>query len=268
MKITQNSLRVSLIILVALLSFAFFFTKPVIVQDPSYHNFIDSRSFLGIPNALDVLSNIFFLLVGILGVKEITSYKLLETKRSWFWFFLSIILVAPGSAYYHWSPNNATLVWDRLPMSMGFMALYIILLSEHYSLKFERFLPFALFIGLFSVLTWVITSDLRFYFWIQFSSFVTIPIILLLFPSLYTKKSYYLIALVIYGAAKWAEVKDQKIFQATNEAFSGHTLKHVLAALGLAVLWWMVKTRERSPIAVRSGSIADSSPEFEETSEL
>lgn len=268
MKNTSNNLRVSLIILVALLSLAFFFTKPVIVQDPSYHNFADERSFLGIPNALDVLSNIFFLIVGILGIKEITGQKLLETRKSWFWFFLSIILVAPGSAYYHLSPDNATLVWDRLPMSMGFMALYIILLSEHCSLKFERFLPLALFIGLISVLTWVVTSDLRFYFWIQFSSFVTIPIILLLFPSLYTKKSHYFIALVIYGAAKWAEVKDQEIYYASNETFSGHTLKHVLAALGLAVLWWMVKTREKSPVAVSVGSIADSSTEFEKTSQL
>lgn len=268
MKNTKNSLRVSLIILVALMSLAFFFTRPLIIQDPSYHNFTDTRSFLGIPNAMDVLSNIFFLIVGVLGLKEIAGQKLLETKRSWLWFFISIILVAPGSAYYHWSPDNATLVWDRLPMSMGFMALYIILLSEHYSLKFERFLPLALFIGLFSVLTWVVTSDLRFYFWIQFSSFVTIPIILLLFPSLYTKKSYYFIALVIYGAAKWAEVKDREIFLGTNEAFSGHSLKHVLAALGLAVLWWMVKTRQRSSVTVSSGSIANTTSELEKTSQF
>jgi hypothetical protein len=265
MKTIPYSLKIAFIVLVALSSFSFFFTKPVITQDLTYHQFIDDRSFFGIPNAMDVLSNFFFLIAGILGVREILSQKSLLTRRSWFWFFLSIILVAPGSAYYHLAPDNSTLVWDRLPMSMGFMALYTLLLSEHISLKFEKFLPLAVFTGFFSVLTWVVTTDLRFYFWIQFSSFVTIPIILLLFPSRFTRKYFYLIALLIYGAAKWAEVKDSEIFYATHEVMSGHTLKHILAAIGLTFLWWMVRTREEESVAITSRSVTDSSLEFQKT---
>lgn len=217
----------------------FFLTKPIIVQPQDYHHFIDTRRFFGIPNGLDVLSNILFAVAGALGISVVS-------KKSWFWFFFSILLIAPGSAYYHLSPNDATLVWDRLPMSMGFMALYIVLLSEHISLKYEKFLFPAMGLGILSVVVWVVTTDLRFYFWVQFSSFITIPLILVLFRSRYTMKSYYFICLAFYFLAKWAEVKDKEVFLGTGEIVSGHTLKHCLAAMGLMSLWWMVRERSES----------------------
>lgn len=238
--------------------FIYFFTKPVITQPLEYHQFIDRRSFLGIPNAVDVLSNIFFLFAGTFGVLEVLKQSGLLTRKSWFWFFLSIVLVAPGSAYYHWAPDNQTLIWDRLPMSMGFMALYIVLLSEHISERMENFLYPALLMGLTSVVVWAVTTDLRFYFWIQFSSFITIPIILLLFPSRYSHKYWYFISLAFYALAKWTEVKDREIFLATNEVISGHSLKHILAAVGLLGLWWMVKIRkEVKSVAMADGRVAD-----------
>ena len=222
----------------------FFFTRPVMIQNQSYHQFIDTRSFFGIPNAMDVLSNVLFALVGFLGIQEVAIRQpALVTKKSWFWFFLSVLLIAPGSAYYHLSPNDATLVWDRLPMSGAFMALYVVLLSEHMTLKSEKYLFPALMFGVLSVVTWVITTDLRFYIMVQYGSFVTIPLILMLFPSRFTLKFYYFIILVMYGLAKWAEAKDQKIYEISSALISGHTLKHVLAALGLLALWWMVRTR-------------------------
>lgn len=260
MNSTSKKLRLATIVLSALGMFLFFFLKAPLPQDLSYHNFIDKRSLFGIPNAGDVLSNVFFLVVGILGVLEVTGQKTLVTKKSWFWFFLSILLVAPGSAYYHWEPNNQTLVWDRLPMSMGFMALYIALLSEHVNLKFEKLTHFALFVGVLSVITWAITDDLRFYFWVQFSSFITIPLILGLFPSYFTKKSYYSIALTFYALAKWTEIKDKEIFFGTGELMSGHSLKHILSAVGLMALWWMIKTRgpKENLAAATDGLVANS----------
>lgn len=236
-------LRLSLIFLIAFGLLIFIFTRPVIVQDLAYHEFVDKRGFWHIPNALDVLSNLGFLIVGFLGLSEVRRQKGLVTRRSWYWFFISVILVAPGSAYYHWLPTNSTLFWDRLPMSLGFMAVYVALLSEHISLKYESTLFYALAAGAISVLTWAITTDLRFYFWVQFSSFITIPMILLLFRSIFTRKSLYLGALGFYGLAKWAEIQDREVFAGTNELISGHSLKHVLAAIGLGFLWWMLKTR-------------------------
>lgn len=225
----------------------FFFKQPVMIQRQDYHLFVDTRSFLGIPNAIDVVSNIFFLITGGLGVWEIIQRQTtLMTKKSWFWFFLSVLLIAPGSAYYHLSPNDSTLVWDRLPMSMAFMAMYIVLLCEHIEMRFEKGLYPALLVGVLSVLTWWISADLRFYFLVQFSSFITIPLILVLFKSHYTLKIYYFFSLLLYGLAKWAEMKDKEVFEATHYAFSGHSLKHFLAALGLLCLWWMIRSRKSS----------------------
>lgn len=261
-----NLLKLSLLAASALVVFILLFSKPVMTQQQSYHLFVDTRNFFGIPNAMDVLSNIFFALTGLLGMWEVAKMTGLETKKSWWWFFLSILLIAPGSAYYHWSPNDATLVWDRLPMSMGFMALYIVLLCEHLDFKIERYLFPALAFGILSVMVWVMTSDLRFYFWVQFSSFVTIPFILLLFPSKFTMKGYYGVTLLLYGLAKWTEIKDKEIFYGSGEMVSGHTLKHVLAALGLLALWWMVRSRKRVELkAVTLGSVANASGKLEQS---
>jgi hypothetical protein len=208
------------------------------VQEQSYHHFVDQRTFLGIPNAMDVLTNIFFLIVGLMGLS-------IQKNRSWLIFFISIVFVAPGSAYYHWSPDDFTLIWDRLPMSAGFMALYVILLSEHVSEKCEKTLPAAVLLGLASVMVWVITTDLRLYFWIQFSSFLTIPMILLLYPSRFSHKYIYALTLGAYGLAKIVEVKDVLVFEQTHHLISGHSLKHILAAIGISLLCWMLKVRNR-----------------------
>lgn len=207
------------------------------IQDQSYHHFIDKRMFFGIPNTMDVLSNIFFLVVGFLGLS-------IQKNRSWLIFFISIVLVAPGSAYYHWAPDDFTLIWDRLPMSVGFMALYVILLSEHVSEKLEKTLPVAIMLGLASVMVWVLTTDLRLYFWIQFSSFLTIPMILILYPSRFSHKSFYVYTLIAYALAKIVEVKDEYVFELTHHVISGHSLKHILAAVGIGMLWWMLKVRK------------------------
>jgi hypothetical protein len=238
-------LKITFLILAVVLVSVLIFSRGPIPQIQEYHQFADRRIFMGIPNAMDVLTNICFAIVGLLGYREVAlKNNTLKTATSWKWFFLSVLLIAPGSAIYHWSPNDFTLIWDRLPMSMGFMALYVALLSEHIDLKSERWLPHALIVGIISVLIWVISNDLRLYFIVQFSSFVTIPLILILFRSHFTLKAYYGVALFFYALAKWAESKDHQIFALSGELISGHSLKHLLAGAGLMCLWPMVRWRK------------------------
>jgi heme/copper-type cytochrome/quinol oxidase subunit 3 len=40
------------------------FLIPPIPQSEAYHHFVDTRAFGGVPNAFDVASNVFFLIVG------------------------------------------------------------------------------------------------------------------------------------------------------------------------------------------------------------
>ncbi len=223
--------------------FVALFLRPVIPQDLAYHGFADEVLFFGIPHFFDVISNAIFLVVGYLGFKIVFQNKNLMARHAWLAFFVSIFLIGPGSAYYHWNPNNQTLVWDRLPMGAGFMALYVVLLVEHLGATLEKYLFPFIFVGVASVMVWAIWDDLRFYFWVQFSSFICIPIILLSFKSHYNQKSGYFYCLLFYFLAKLTETFDKKIFFMTSQVVSGHTLKHLLAGLGLWYLVWMIQKR-------------------------
>src|SRR3954469_22093321 len=97
---------------------------PIISQDLTYHNFADNSHIAGIPHCSDVVTNLPFLLVGLWGVT-------VTRRADWLWFFVGFMLTAFGSAYYHWEPNNATLVWDRQPMSISFMALLSAICTDY-----------------------------------------------------------------------------------------------------------------------------------------
>ena len=109
-------------------------------QSLLYHNFADVRSFGVCSNFMDVVSNIFFLLLGLLGLKHCWYHRQIIAPWSWRTMFLGVSLVSIGSAYYHLTPNNDTLVWDRLPMTVAFMGLFIALLTEFIYSKLEKIL--------------------------------------------------------------------------------------------------------------------------------
>jgi hypothetical protein len=123
-----------LIALSAILVVAVFFIDPI-PQDPSYHAFADSRLLLKIPNFWNVMSNIPFLIVGGAGLYYVRSKNnpglLPDLSMAYLVFFAGIFLTGIGSAYYHYAPGNSTLVWDRLPMTLGFMAFITIIIGEH-----------------------------------------------------------------------------------------------------------------------------------------
>ena len=111
-----------LIVIVMIIVTAF---VPRIAQDPAYHNFADQRAFFSIPNFFDVTSNLPFLFVGVWGLWMVGRCHFLDPVERWPYvvLFIGIFLTCFGSAYYHWTPNNQTLVWDRLPMTIAFMGL-------------------------------------------------------------------------------------------------------------------------------------------------
>ena len=233
------------ILLVA--SFAGMMTLEPIAQSPAYHDFADQRLWLGVPNLLDVASNIAFVVVGALGVALCAGRHRPSQVASWRVFFTATILTGLGSAYYHLAPSDATLAWDRLPMALAFMALLVALVSEHAGDGLERFLlaP-ALAIGVMSVAWWGWSGDLRFYLWVQFAPLLCILLLLALFPARHTHRRFILYGLGLYGLAKVAEVEDRGIFTLTAHVVSGHTLKHLLAAC--AILAILARLRRRAPI--------------------
>jgi hypothetical protein len=222
-------------------------------QDPAFHHFADSRPLWHLPNFWNVLSNLPFfaaMLAGLIALFGRESRGFLpELRLGYFTFFLGAGLVAAGSAYYHLSPNSATLVWDRLPMTVSFMAFFAIILGENLSVRLGRLCLLPLVsIGLFSVIVWHATEsagagDLRLYILVQFLPMLLIPLIMVLFPSRLCSQGFIVGVLVLYTLAKGLEFFDAAIYRAIP--LSGHTLKHLAAAA--AVLCMALAVRYRKP---------------------
>ncbi|MEW8139647.1 MAG: ceramidase domain-containing protein [Candidatus Thiodiazotropha endolucinida] len=215
-----------------------------IPQDVSYHHFIDTGRFLGIPNFFDVISNLAFLFVGAVGIAFCLKNHTGPGHSAWLVLFAGVSLVSIGSIYYHWSPSNETLVWDRLPMSVGFMGLLTALLSEYVDRRLSCLLIPLIIVGIGSVLYGYFFEDLRLYVWVQFIPLLTLPFFMTLFNSRFTHQGLLLSALVLYALAKGAEAHDVAVFQTTGEAVSGHTVKHLLAASSCYIILIMLQRRK------------------------
>jgi hypothetical protein len=229
---------------------------PPIAQDPAYHRLADQRSLLGIPNGLNVLSNLPFGVVGLLGLAAVFgrgggragpvvgpgaagSYAVL---------FAGVALTMVGSAYYHLAPDDARLVWDRLPMTVAFVGLVTAMLAERVSPRLGRLvLGPLLVLGVSSVAYWYWgelrgAGDLRPYLLVQFGSLLVVALLLLLYPARYRGTGYLLVGLGLYAGAKLLEAADAEIY-ALGHAVSGHTLKHLVAAAGVACVVAMLRAR-------------------------
>lgn len=248
---------VLLIILTLLGVFAVFTFLPPIPQSTSYHHFADRRAEWGIMNFANVTSNLLFLLISILGFtalrKQWKKHCLtLEEAIVFSLLFTGVFLVGFGSAYYHWSPNNTSLVWDRLFLTIVFMSIVSLTLMERINLSWGFWLLIPLLtLGAFSVLYWHWTEilgrgDLRLYGLVQFYSMFLIVIILILFPKPYPSTKAYAWMLIFYALSKLAEFADLHIYQFDHHFMSGHTLKHILAAISLYAT--VIFVNEKKPL--------------------
>ncbi|HKA45673.1 MAG TPA: ceramidase domain-containing protein [Burkholderiales bacterium] len=239
-----------ILLMLAPLFYLLFLYGAPIPQDRGYHVFADVRTCLGLRNFGNVVSNVPFLLVGAAGALWCYRHPGEGAVRSWMVFFLGVALVFFGSAYYHRTPGDDSLVWDRLPMTIAFMGLFVALVSEHIGQKLERVLLVpAVVAGIASVLWWKLSDDLRVYVWVQFAPLLAIPFVLAAYPARYTHRHYLLYGVAIYALAKVAEYYDYAFFNLTASAVSGHSLKHLLAAAAPFIVYLML--RRRSPVAVR-----------------
>ena len=205
-----------------------------IAQDPAYHDFADQRVFLGVPHAGDVLSNIAFVLVALIGLS-------LSQPIDYTVFFFGLLLTGIGSGHYHLAPDDAGLALDRAPMTAAFMGLTAAVIREHVSATWGRWLLWPLVIfGLWSVEHWMRTGDLRPYVVTQYVSLLTVFMALLFFPG---PARMLWLAGVGYGLAKLCEHHDWEIWEATGHVVSGHNLKHGFAALGTLAVVWMLARR-------------------------
>jgi hypothetical protein len=241
----------------ALLLLPLFLTGPI-PQDPEYHNFADQRLIYGIPNFWNVISNIPYVIIGLIGIvfMQIKAIKggLPELKLNYVLFFIGVLLVGFGSSWYHWSPSNASLIWDRLPMTIAFMAFFSAILGEYYPVRVGKLLLWPLiFTGIVSVIYWHNTElagqgDLRLYAAVQFLPVILIPIIMLTHEPRFKSNQLIWWFMIAYLISKIMEHYDAEILDLVS--ISGHTLKHFVSAAGAFLFYLALNKRILNPDCV------------------
>lgn len=236
------SLGARLLLALAVLLAAALWLHGPIAQWSDYHAFADRRAWLGIPNAADVLSNLPFALIGFWALAAFLRPGHTVTSRpAWIALGLALVATAAGSAWYHWAPSDGPLVADRIPIAWACTAIVAVLMADRGHRRFVA--PGALVAGALvaaiAVGYWHASGDLRPYLFVQALPLLLVPVLLLAHvrpvePGAVPDAAWWSL-LGCYVAAKVAEGLDGLVLAALG-VMSGHTLKHLLAALGAALL--------------------------------
>ncbi len=221
---------------------------PPIAQPLHYHDFIDQRSCWGIPNCLDSLSNVPFMLAGAIGLfllhRSAAQGSFRDPREAWPYrlFFVGAVLIGFGSGYYHLEPTNDRLLWDRMAMMLTFMSWIAAIVAERVSLQAGlRLLPLLLAAGLGSAAWWWWSEvqgmgDMRFYLLMQLYPMLLIPLLLWLYPARYSGDRTILGVVGLYLLAVLFDRGDRLVFGFTGGVVSGHTIKHLIAALAVLAI--------------------------------
>jgi hypothetical protein len=238
------------------------FLLPAMPQPVAYHDFADHREMFGVANFLDVASNLGFLLVALAGFAVVlrphTRFESSGERMPWIVFFFGMLLTALGSAYYHLAPDNERLFWDRLPMTIAFMALLSAQVGDRISVRMGLILLLPmLLIGASSVFYWRMTEragvgNVMPYGVLQAYSVVVLLLIGTL-PSRYTHGNDVYWVFAAYVIAKLLETFDRQILS-LGHLTSGHTLKHLAAAVAGVVVCRMLLLRTLRDPAAAPGS--------------
>ena len=241
----MNRLLVRLPLLITLsIVFALLLHGPI-AQPAHYHEFADQRSGFGLPCVADVLSNAGFALLGLWGLLTLWPQRRAPSIRAgwpgYCLFLLALTLTAFGSSYYHLAPDDARLVWDRLPIALACAGLLAGVRAETQGPSGDRrFVVMLACCAVASVAWWYGTAlqgagDLRPYLLVQGLPLLLIPLWQAIHRSPAADRRWFAGALLFYIVAKVAELYDHELLEVLGW-ISGHTLKHLLASVAAALL--------------------------------
>jgi len=251
--------RTRWIVVFTILCIAAAFLLPAVPQPLAYHRFADQRDVFGVHNFLDVVSNLGFLISGIAGLVVVFGRRAHFEFRSERWpyavFFLGVLLTAVGSGYYHLAPDNESLFWDRLPMTIAFMGLVSSQIVDRINIRagLALLVPMLL-LGSASVIYWRATEragvgNVLPYGILQGYSVVIVLLLAMLSPSRYTRGNDLYWVFGWYVLSKLLETFDAQVL-ALGSVVSGHTLKHMAAAMaGVTVSYMLMHRTLEEPAA-------------------
>jgi hypothetical protein len=254
------NLRLGLLLAFTLLAIGAAVLLPAVSQPLEYHDFADKREAFGIGNFLDVSSNLAFAIAGLAGLLVTLRPRTCFADASERWpygvFFIGVLLTAAGSAYYHLAPDNETLFWDRLPMTISFMSLLSAQIVDRINARLGvALLAPLLLVGMASVIYWIVTEragrgNVVPYAVLQGYSVVILVVLAASHPSRYTRGAAIYWVFAAYVLAKLFEHFDRQLL-AVGGFISGHSVKHIAAAIGAVIVCHMLwrRTLAETPAA-------------------
>ena len=148
-----------------------------IPQPQDYHDFADDREFMSIPNAFDVMSNLVIIFPGIIGLAFVHERRgntdvTADEESIHITLFSGMILTFAGSVWFHLEPNDSTMFWDRLGMSIVIGSCIALIINDlmDRNLAAKIHVPI-LIASMISVIWWPVFDDLRVYFIVKTSTF-------------------------------------------------------------------------------------------------
>jgi hypothetical protein len=220
---------------------------PAIGQDPRYHHFADERTWLGVPNAANVLSNLALVAVGILGAHTLLSSaraRLSDATAIALWCVaIGFVLTGIGSGWYHRQPDDATLAWDRLPMTLVIAGVAAAAIAQRVGERAAIVALSALVVaGAAGVLYWRTSGNLTPYAVFQFGAIGALLVLLLVTRA---ERDPFAWAWIVgwYCLAKAAELGDQAVWRWSEGIVAGHAIKHLSAAAAGAAMFYPLRKR-------------------------
>ncbi len=208
---------------------------PSVDQPDHYHAFADQRRLLGVPNWMDVLSNLAFAgfgMVGLRRVRQIPPDRLSRVQHNLAQlFFFGLVATALLSGWYHLQPDNEGLALDRYGMTIAFAGLLGLTTSTRVSERAGQWLALAVLVcGAWSIQTWSALGNVLPWAILQYGGMALILGLASMPPRMGALSVSWLTVLLIYTLAKLLEHADQSVFEFTHGLVSGHTLKHLVAS--------------------------------------
>jgi hypothetical protein len=242
------------LLVIVLLAAAALFHGPI-HQPAGYHDFADQSLVWGVPHFCDVTSNLGFAIAALWGWLRLAPARghpgLHHGWAGYRLFLIGLFLTALGSSWYHLAPDNARLIWDRLPIALACAGLLAGVLGEVRKRDSADTAILLAVAAVASVAWWRFTDlagadDLRPYLLLQVLTIVLIPLWQWIYGSPAADRLAFGGALAIYVLAKLAELKDHEI-AAVFAPLTGHTLKHLLATASAALIVARLVCRVRAP---------------------
>jgi hypothetical protein len=211
---------------------------PSIAQFDHYHAFADQRHLWGVPYAMDVLSNLPFALLGGWGLFRLGAaarHRCAGVQRPLAaLFFAGLVLTALCSSRYHLQPDDAGLAIDRLGMVSAFAGLLGLAVADRISARAGLWTAAALLaLGPVSVYVWAISGNLLPWVLLQGGGMLLIVLLALRRPVVGAWGLPLAAVIAWYVLAKGLELGDHAVFVLSHGLLSGHTLKHVAAAMAV-----------------------------------